>query len=204
MPRPSKKRPPRAALQLLIVLGGSDPLIWRRILVPEEYSFWDLHVAIQDAMGWTDSHLHDFTVIVPGSSEAVHIGIPDDGFPDDRSCLPGWEVEITEFFSYACEVATYLYDFGDSWIHSVQFEDHVYPEAVQKLPACIGGQNACPPEDCGGMDGYREFVSAIGNPRHPEHEAMRTWVNRLFDPSEFDPAAVRFDDPKERFRLAFR
>lgn len=51
--------------QFKITLEEVGPTIWRRIQVPESYSFWDLHVAIQDAMGWRDSHLHEFTITNP-------------------------------------------------------------------------------------------------------------------------------------------
>ena len=51
--------------QFMIVLHRVEPPVWRRIHVPESYSFWDLHVAIQDAMGWLDYHLHEFRIVNP-------------------------------------------------------------------------------------------------------------------------------------------
>lgn len=56
---------PTMIYQFKITLAGVKPPIWRRIQVPESYTFWDLHVAIQDAMGWLDCHLHQFEVINP-------------------------------------------------------------------------------------------------------------------------------------------
>ena len=75
IPRKQAKRTPRPKLvhQFLVVLSGTDPLVWRRIQVPEKYSFWDLHVAIQDAMGWLDYHLHEFRLLDRGgASGRVH------------------------------------------------------------------------------------------------------------------------------------
>jgi len=91
MARPKPRKPPRKpkyAYRFLIVLPGTDPLVWRRILVPEAYSFWDLHVAIQDAMGWTDAHLHEFEVVDP-RGQLERIGIPLDDLDDDRPCSAG-------------------------------------------------------------------------------------------------------------------
>jgi hypothetical protein len=65
-----------------IVLAEVEPPVWRRIEVPGSYSFWDLHVAIQDAMGWSDSHLHEFSLADPRTGRPKRIGIPDDEFAD--------------------------------------------------------------------------------------------------------------------------
>ena len=64
-------------LQFLIEIKGIKPRIWRRIQVPSNYNFWDLHVAIQDALGWWDSHLHHFEIKGKGKRKVERIGIPD-------------------------------------------------------------------------------------------------------------------------------
>ncbi len=158
--RPSRKRvqEPERLLQFLIVLTGCDDPVWRRIVVPVQYSFWDLHVAIQDAMGWLDCHLHEFVVTEPKRSLSVRVGLPDEEFPEERPTLEGWKVPIEKFFgAYDSRPAAYLYDFGDDWQHVVSCEDHMLAEPGEKYPQCIGGANACPPEDVGGVHGYREF-----------------------------------------------
>ena len=94
IPRAKRAAKPEHVCQFLIVLPRTDPLVWRRIQVPESYSFWDLHVAIQDAMGWKDYHLHEFTVVDSKTRRVTRIGIPDDEMPDERSCLAGWKVPI--------------------------------------------------------------------------------------------------------------
>lgn len=95
----------------------------------------------------------------------------------------------------------YEYDFGDSWLHEVVLEAHV--PAPKKLPICLGGERACPPEDVGGPHGYEEFLAAIKDPRHEEHESMLEWVGGGFDPEVFDAEKVSFDPPKKRWRMAF-
>lgn len=101
--------------QFLVVLTGTDPLVWRRIQVPEKYSFWDLHVAIQDAMGWLDYHLHEFRLFDAAEWQVVCIGIPTDDDPEDRPVVPGWQVPLSKFFdqrNWHAPPATYTYDFG--------------------------------------------------------------------------------------------
>ncbi len=190
------------AIQFLIVLPGTDPLVWRRIQVPDTYSFWDLHVAIQDAMGWKDYHLHEFEVRDPRTGRLVRIGIPDMESPKERPCLAGWNVPATRFFGYHARPVSYLYDFGDGWKHIVQSEDTV-PAGRGRYPRCTGGAGACPPEDVGGVQRYAEFLKAMRDPKHPEHEEFLQWIGGTFDPHAFSPDAVVFDDPKVRWRRAF-
>ncbi|MGA7303945.1 MAG: plasmid pRiA4b ORF-3 family protein, partial [Rhodothermales bacterium] len=149
------------ALRFRIELDGSSPLIWREIDVPTTYSFWDLHVAIQDAMGWLDYHLHLFHVKDPKTDETLPIGIPDeDGFEDDET-LPGWDVPVIACLNRPGHNARYEYDFGDSWQHSIVLKDIFQAEKGVRYPRCGGGQRSCPPEDCGGVHGYREMLKAL-------------------------------------------
>jgi hypothetical protein len=111
--------------QFLVVLTGTDPLVWRRIQVPEKYSFWDLHVAIQDAMGWLDYHLHEFRLLDATEQAVVSIGIPTDDDPEDRPVVPGWQVPLAKFFdrrNWHAPPAMYAYDFGDDWQHVLVHE----------------------------------------------------------------------------------
>ncbi len=186
-------------MQFRIELLGVSPPIWRRIQVPEDYSLWDLHVAIQDAMGWLDSHLHLFRVV---GSELAY-GIPDEDGDDVLDTRPGWEALVQNVFTHADPVGIYEYDFGDSWLHLLVLEDIVDGGRTAKRPRCIAGERACPPEDCGGPPGYAELLEALRDPSHEEHEEVRDWVGEGFDPEEFDAAAVAFDDPGERWRRAF-
>jgi len=66
---------------------------------PETYTFWDLHVAIQDAMGWFDSHLHRFEILNPSTGMEEEIGIPDEEFEWDTVTLPGWKQKMADYFS---------------------------------------------------------------------------------------------------------
>ena len=93
-------------LRIRVELTGILPVIWREILAPASYSFWDLHVAIQDSMGWLDYHLHEFRFGEGGRADALLIGIPSEEIWDDSpEVLPGWEISLTEHFSRTGEQA---------------------------------------------------------------------------------------------------
>ncbi len=190
--------------QFKITLRGVSPAIWRRIQVPHNYSFWDLHVALQDAMGWLDCHLHVFRVINPASGEAEEIGIPnDEPFYDEQPCLSGWETPLSAYFVEPGARADYEYDFGDGWEHEVVLEKIGNRSNEQTYPRCLAGERACPPEDCGGIWGYEELLKTIGDPSHEEYESTIEWLGGSYDAEAFDPKKVRFDNPRERWKRAF-
>ena len=204
LPKRAARRRPALVHQFLIVLAETNPLVWRRIQVPERCTFWDLHVAIQDAMGWLDCHLHEFTVADMVSGGVVRIGIPGDEFEGQEPCLPGWEVLVSALFEIHRSPATYVYDFGDDWEHAIVHEGLVSAETGIRYPRCTAGARACPPEDCGGTSGYERLLEALRNPQDPEHEEMVQWSGGSFDPDRFEPAAIRFDDPERRWKRVFQ
>jgi hypothetical protein len=200
---------PRSKLiyQFKITLEDISPAIWRRILVPAGYTFWDLHVAIQDSMGWLDYHLHVFEIKARGSAKQIEIGIPDDEF--DRPVIPGWKMTLNEYFVEPGTTAMYSYDFGDGWTHEVLLEGILVPERSTKYPKCIAGERACPPEDCGGVPGYLELLRVLRSPKHKEYKHMVGWLKGHaknywpYDPGHFEPDSVRFSDPRKRWQEAF-
>jgi len=166
--------------QFKITLKGVRPPIWRRIQVPEFYTFWDLHVAIQDAMGWLDYHLHEFEIIKPSTGLEVNIGIPDDDF--GREVLSGWKTKIAKYFSMRNRLSSYTYDFGDNWEHAVRLEKILPRDENMGYPRCIAGRRACPPEDCGGVWGYERLHEIINDPESDEYEETLEWVGGIFEP----------------------
>ena len=190
--------------QFKITLKDIDPPIWRRILVPEKFNFWELHVAIQDAMGWLNYHLHVFLVRKKDSQALIEIGIPDENlFDDDTAILQCWKVHISEYFQKSGDFCMYEYDFGACWQHEVIFEGFLVRELGQEYPFCIDGERACPPEDCGGVPGYDNLLKIISNPNHEEIIDMISWLGKKFYPEEFDNEKVKFHNPKIRFKRAF-
>jgi pRiA4b ORF-3-like protein len=190
--------------QFKLLLMEITPAIWRNIQVPESYSFWDLHVALQDSMGWLDYHLHLFRLREPITGEVVQIGIPDDdAFEGDEPILPSWGIPIANYFSRPGVVARYDYDFGDGWEHELTLEAILSRQRGKKYPLCLDGARACPPEDCGGVGGYENLLTVIQTPAHEEYESTLQWLGGRFDPEKFDPQRVKFDDPARRYELAF-
>ena len=190
-------------LQYLIVLAGTDPLVWRRIRVPATYTFWDFHVAIQDAMGWADSHLHQFQVVDPRSGTTAVLGIPDPDLPTDRSVTPEWQELLLDYAEGDHSPIRYTYDFGDDWQHAVIFEGFEQADRRRKKPQCVGGFGACPPEDSGGPYHYAMLLDALADPDHPDHYEFLESYGRPFDPLAFSVKGVRFHDPKQRWRQVF-
>ena len=139
--------------QLKIQLNGIGPPIWRRILVSPRTDLVQLHTIIQIAMGWTDSHLHQFVV---GRKRYCE---PDPDFPDDS--MPEAGVAIGSLLKKAKQWLTYEYDFGDGWEHRVTLEAILPARNGVSVPRCIAGRRACPPEDVGGIEGYKSVHTLI-------------------------------------------
>lgn len=176
-----KKPTPAYAYRLLVKLEGSEPSVWRLISVPGHMTLADLDRVIQAAMGWTNSHLHQFGI------NGTLYGIPDDEWPDDRPVLPDGGYSLDEVLGTSTEGFVYQYDFGDSWNHDVTVQGvEVADEKRNSWPMCLAGANACPPEDVGGLGGYEDFLRAMRDLSHPEHDAMRRWCGGPFDPTSFD------------------
>jgi hypothetical protein len=182
--------------QIGVTLRGSEPPIWRRLLVPAALRLSELHTVLQVAMGWHDDHLHQF---VAGKRR---YGVPDhDGWSqtlDERTVTLGQVLQRPK------QSLVYEYDFGDGWEHEVVLEQGVAADPELRLPRCLTGEGACPPEDVGGIWGYRELLQALQDPGHPEHEEYLEWVDEGFDPATFSAAAVNevlarlvFGDPDD-------
>ncbi|MGA8571861.1 MAG: plasmid pRiA4b ORF-3 family protein [Desulfobaccales bacterium] len=191
--------------QFKVTLDGISPLIWRKIQVTAKYTFWDLHVALQDAMGWFDSHLHMFLLSKLYNTQNVEIGI----WFEDNQALPGWEIPISDYFAQPGKKAVYQYDFGDGWSHEVLLEGILIKEKGVKYPRCISGERACPPEDCGGIPGYFRLLAILKNPDHDEHEEIVDWLKGHlinyypYNPDRFYPEKVHFWNPQKRLKMAF-
>ncbi len=187
--------------QFKISLRGIRPPIWRRIQVPSIYTFWDLHVAIQDVMEWEDMHLHEFRIAHPVTREKVRIGIPNkDAEYWGIKIIPEREERIAEWFSMENREAEYIYDFGDNWVHKILLEKIIARERNVGYPRCISGKRASPPEDCGGVEGYYELLEALKDPNHEMHEEIIEWVGKDFDPEYFNPKEIVFRDPEKYWK----
>jgi hypothetical protein len=150
------------------------------VQVRSDITLAKLHRIIQATMGWYDSHLHQFIV------SRNYYGVPsrdsflDEDLKDER------KVPLKQILSKPKQKVTYEYDFGDGWEHEILLENVLAREPGVRYPHCIGGVRACPPEDCGGVGGYEDFLAAIRDPNHEEHDEYLEWIGGAFDPEEFE------------------
>ena len=178
-----KFKPAKQVYQFKIILMGIKPEVWRRIQI-QDCTLDKLHEHIQTAMGWTNSHLHQFEI------KGERYGDPalmDDGF-DGFACIDSTKTYLSRVLPGTDKrfAFRYEYDFGDSWQHKILFEGTPPVDLKAKYPLCMEGERACPPEDCGGVWGYGDFLKAIRNPKHEEHDSMLEWVGGRFDSEYFD------------------
>jgi hypothetical protein len=170
---------PPLIYQLKITLKDIEPPIWRRVWVDKNATLSHLHWVIQIAMGWTNSHLHSFTI------QGVGYGVPMPELDFDGTDVQDEHaVMLSDFASGELFKFSYLYDFGDSWEHEILVEKVLLADPNVHCPVCIQAERACPPEDCGGVRGYQEFLAIIQAEDHPEHDAMLEWVGGFFDPDD--------------------
>jgi len=185
---PPKRSAPASVYQLKITLVGLRPPIWRRVLATSDTKLSKLHDIIQRVMPWGNAHLHEFTVGGRRySPEATRYSDPEFGLEETKS---EYRVSLGEVATAEKARLTYLYDFGDGWDHGILVEKILPVEEGKRYPVCVGGKRACPPDDCGGTWGYVDFLEAIQDPQHPEHQTFVEWIGGSWDPEEFDLEAV--------------
>ncbi|MBS1262250.1 MAG: hypothetical protein MAG453_01593 [Calditrichaeota bacterium] len=182
-----------------VALTQLEPQIWRKFTVPSDTPLDHLHLILQAVMGWENAHLHQFTA---GGEiytvEMARLGVDDHNEAD---------YSVGDLLKETGDKLTYIYDMGDSWEHSIELVEKKPAAGKEKTPAvaCLDGEFACPPEDIGGFIGYPEFVEAISDKDHPEHEEMAEWY--FGDPDsdeEFDPFRFDVDEVNRRLKAMVR
>lgn len=182
--RPAKAE--EVVFQFKITLKDIQPPIWRRIQV-RDCSLEQFHELIQVAMGWENAHLYQFYI------EGKFYGAPSkNDFGFDADMLDGGKVRLSDLVPKSGKKFrfTYEYDFGDGWLHVIEFEKHPPLEGQAAYPRCLEGERACPPEDCGGPWGYSNLCEALADPKHEQHEEMLEWFDGPLDAEEFDAQEV--------------
>jgi hypothetical protein len=154
-----------------IELEESNPLVWRRIVVPADYTLYKLHMALQGAFGWENSHLFQFCE--KDLTDGIGYGIPYD-LDTDTEIIDARKTKLSRIFKKPGDHYQYVYDFGDYWMHCVTFEKKEAKKMAS--PWCLGGAGACPPEDVGGMHGYQEMLKTLKVPGDEEAKSYREWL----------------------------
>ena len=149
----------------------SKPPVWRQIVVPAQFDFYRFHLVIQEAFGWENCHMFQFSPQGFGSYPTIKEPF-DEGEDDDF--MEAEETKLNEIFKKEGQTFNYIYDFGDTWEHKITLEKIKTDKTI--TADCIAGKGACPPEDCGGPWGYMNLIEVLNDPAHPEHEEMKEWL----------------------------
>jgi len=173
-----------SVIQIKITLVESNPQVWRRVLIPLHFTLQQLHEVIQITMGWQNSHLYSFDISGVEYGEDLE-DINEEIKDAQKHKLSDILTDKKQFF--------YLYDFGDDWQHEIIIESILKKENNYNYPVCIAGQNACPPEDSGGIYNYQEILETLNNKNHEDHLEIITWLGGFFDPLTFDPNRINRD-----------
>lgn len=183
----------RVLYQLKVTLRDIDPPIWRRIHVWEDTTLSQLHQILQIVMGWEDYHLHEFMI------GRRRYSIPDaDDDLYERKVIDERRQRLPNVLPRVGTAFEYLYDFGDSWHHDLLWEAILLPDSAQQYPCCIGGERRCPPEDVGGSVGFEDYLNALTDSQHEEHENWLRWRG------PFDPTAFSLIDINRQLRKRFQ
>jgi hypothetical protein len=163
--------------RLKITLDDVKPVVLRRLEVPCDIRIDRLHLTIQAAMAWTNSHLYELRAGRTGWSTPY----PDADWVGDF--LDARKARLSDILEdIAPKTLKYLYDFGDGWEHTIKIERLTTPEPGTLYPRLVEVSGRCPPEDCGGPWGYAELLEAIGDPKHERHADLTEWIGDDFDP----------------------
>ncbi|MHA4844559.1 plasmid pRiA4b ORF-3 family protein [Flavitalea antarctica] len=160
--------------------------VWRMVDVPDHFSLFRLHLAIQGAFGWENRHLYEF-MHTKGSKKTMYgdSRLNDDGLDQVEEASV---VFLRKFFRKPGDKLTYHYDFGDGWEHTVVL--HQITSEQLLYPVCKTGSGKCPPEDVGGSHGYELMLASLNTPRDPEKTSYRVWLGlkpkENWDPNEFN------------------
>ena len=167
--------------RIRIEIEDTNPPVWRELDVPLSTTLAAMHDIIQVVMGWWDYHLYEFEIGdkiygVPSSDDALY----------DRKVFKASALRLATVLERGVRTFLYVYDFGDNWQHRITVRDVRQGDADVEYPRFIAGARRAPPEDVGSISGFEEFLEAMADPEHEEHERMLEWYGKPFDPEDID------------------
>lgn len=191
-----------ATFQFKIQIKGiTKPSVWRRLTVPSSFTFYDFHAAIQVAFGWYNAHLFQFSPKGFASEPCIRQIFDDEIDFGDEDPVDADEIRLSKIFKKEKQKFTYIYDFGDSWEHSILLEK-ILPENT-KIPKLLTGKGKCPQEDCGGVWSYETMKEVLKDPKHEEYEDFAEWLG--FEEGEtWDAEAFDIEAHRNRLKKTFK
>ena len=154
----------------------TKPTVWRRVTVPAHFNFFDFHLVIQVAMGWFNEHMFQFSPKGYGSSPQIKLDFEDDldDLFSNKEILDAEKTKLSDIFIEEKQEYTYIYDFGDDWLHNITLEKVLKEKTM--YPRILAGKGQCPPEDCGGPWGYEHMKEVLLDPKNPEYKQYAKWL----------------------------
>ena len=190
------------AYEIKVTLKKSKPPIWRKIIIPADINFMQLHNIIQVAFEWLNYHLYEFNFKelqerITNNSEACEeyeYFTSKEGkerlkafggfLPDLQKTLYAKDVLIEKYFEKTKKF-DYIYDFGDWWEHTVEVLK-VFDDYEGACPVVTKFRQPSPPDDCGGIYGYYGFLAQYNDESDPEHEELHDWAEEQGYHEDYD------------------
>ena len=169
---------------LRIELENSEPLIWRELEMPSNLCLTSLAQAILLAFGWNEDHLHQFLESRKNHYATSLNELGGTLYPGTKD---GSRYGVSHLLKKQGDSVLFEYDYGDSWYHKVKLKSVAdYADYETKAVRLIGGANACPPDDCGGIYRYRHLVELMQKkPQSSELSEFYDWMGCKWDPEFF-------------------
>jgi len=175
-----------------VALRNLKPKIWRRLIVNPETSLEDFSKIIQTAMGWNNTHLHQFI------KNKKYYTFPSEDMDDDFY-IDYTPFKIKDLLKKEKDTMIYEYDFGDSWQHDIILEKQISLKHNLSHPKCTKAVLACPLEDCGGVYAYSKLLLVLNDPKHKEYASMKEWVGEHFYPEYVELEEINDNLKEENF-----
>lgn len=163
--------------EFTVTLKDTSPAVWRKFLAHEFIELGELHMLIQMSMDWDAKHLYSFEINGKTYSDTESA--------IEMNCIDAEATLLCDVINKSKKFH-YTYDFGDNWLHEVEITKILDHDPRMKYPVCTGGENACPPEDCGGVGGFEDLKSTLAGPDSEEKNEILSWLGGFYNPHTFD------------------
>jgi hypothetical protein len=172
--------------KIRISLQDSNPEIWRELKISPDILLPDFHKVIQTTMGWKNCHMHSYR------KRRLYFGNPDfeDDYCENKDFNDYKDIPLRAVLKTIGSEIIYEYDPGDGWEHDITLLKIMEKEAVIH-PVCTAGKQNCPPENCGGIIGFYDFLEILKDENHEQYEEVKEWMDEDYDPEYFNLEGVR-------------
>ncbi|MGT6158804.1 plasmid pRiA4b ORF-3 family protein [Escherichia coli] len=170
--------------QLKITIRDSKPPIWRRVLVPEQIPFSELHAVIQLAFGWNDEHLYMFEKGRKGDPGSEYRVWGEDESMGNAAITPLWAALQNDG-----DKLVYTYDFGDWWDCVIVLEKQTHDTSNQPI-SCLRGKGTTPAENSDGLHGYNELLLQARESDNPEQAEIHNFLMLDIERRVYDLSSI--------------